>query len=195
LPVNSCQIPQNPSTTGITANSATVGWTATPSAVGYRLEGRQVGAPGVQASILSGTSRTFNIFKPNRTYEWRVAASCDSIRLSPYTGWNSFTTLPSVTREGEEGFGGLPEPAPVMLGVYPVPFNERFGIHYALEGKGPVALQLVDLLGREAYRADLGVQEPGAYFREFNDINLPAGTYLLRLCAGEQCSERRVVRQ
>jgi len=195
LPVNSCQIPQNPMTTGIAANSATVSWTASPSAVGYRLEGRQVGAAGVQASILSGNSRTYNIFKPNRNYEWRVAASCDGIRLSPYTAWNPFTTLPFVEREGVEGFAGLSDPAPLMLGVYPVPFDERFGIHYAVEGSGSVSLQLIDLLGREVYRADLGVQAPGAYFREFNEVNLSSGAYVLRLCAGEQCSERQVVRQ
>ncbi len=195
LPVNSCQIPQNPVTAGITANTATVSWDATPSAVGYRLEGRQVGLAGVQIALLTTNSRTFGIFKPGRNYEWRVAASCDGVNISPYTAWNGFTTPTTFSREEQADLAVLENPAPMLIGVYPVPFNERFGVHFGVQGNGPVSLQLLDLLGRETLRTDLGDLLPGAYFREFSPGQIPSGAYLLRLCAGNLCAERQVVRQ
>ena len=195
LPVNSCQIPQNPITSSIGATTATVSWDATPTAIGYRLEGRQVGVAAIRAALLTTNSRTLGIFMPGRSYEWRVAASCDGLNLSPYTGWNVFTTSAFVSKLEAAESGILQNPEPIMLGVYPVPFNERFGIHFAVEGSGPVDLSLFDMAGREALREDLGQMEPGAYFREFNSNSIPGGAYLLRLCSDGQCTERQVVRQ
>ncbi len=196
LPVNSCQIPQNPTTTGIGANTATVNWTASPGAVGYRIQGRQVGKPGVQSIIQTANTRTLNIFQPGRSYEWRVAASCDGINQSPYTAWNPFTTSSIVTKEEFPGETDLwQNPAPLFIGVYPVPFDVRFGVHFAVEGSGDVQIQLFDLQGREVMNAVFADLLPGAYFREFAVEGLSAGAYVLQICSDGNCSERQVVRQ
>jgi alkaline phosphatase D len=195
LPVNSCLIPQNPVTSGITATSATVSWDATPLAVGYLIQGRRVGLPGIQSSTTPVNSRTFGIFQPGTSYEWRVAASCDGVNVSPFSAWNPFTTASFLSREEPAGLSAWTDPAPVMLGVYPVPFRDRFGIHFGVEGSGAVSSTLFDLQGRQVQTWDLGTLHPGGHFREFQVPDLPSGTYLLKLCAGNECSERQVQRQ
>lgn len=189
-PVNSCGIPANPSTTGITSNAATMSWDGSPSAVGYLLQGQRVGFPGTKNVKLNTNSRTFNIFKPARSYQWRVAATCDSVNLSPYTAWQGFTT----------DSAGMRLAAPVLheprfLGVYPVPFVDRVGVHFALTGESPVQARMIDVNGRVVAQEDFGTLPAGAFFREWTAGQLASGTYVLQLCSGGLCAERTVVKQ
>ena len=114
--------------------SAEVSWDAVAGAIGYELQGRQVGGAFRDVNI-SGTSRTFNIFKAGRSYEWQVRANCGASGVSAYTALQGFTMPSSRTLAGG-GFSMLPNPAQyrVVMDLY---FAE-----------GEVDIQILDLTGR-----------------------------------------------
>jgi hypothetical protein len=194
-PVNSCAIPTNPSTSAITATQATFQWDATPGAVGYLLQGQEVGVGSLRGIKQAGTSRTLSVFIPGRTYTWRVASSCDAINRSPFTAWQTFTTDTMSLREPLEAAWDMPVLEPRLLGVYPVPFVDRIGVHLAVSGGSPISAALVDVQGRVWEEQNFGVLPAGAYFREWEAGSLAPGTYVLRVCAGTACSERAVIKQ
>ncbi len=186
-PVNSCAIPGNPVTAAVGATQATVSWDPTPGAVGYLLEGQPLGAPSVRRVRVPGTGRTFTLFDPATTYRWRVAASCDSVNLSPFTAWQVFTT--------DSGSARLAAQGPQLLGVYPVPFEERLGLQFALPAAARVTARLIDASGRTGWERDFGRLAAGAHFVEDSAGHLAAGTWVLQLCADGWCAERTVLKR
>ncbi|MDE2996244.1 MAG: DUF1501 domain-containing protein [Bacteroidota bacterium] len=86
----------------------------------------------------------------------------------------------------------LPEKV-TLESVYPNPMQRDARVVMELDSAGPVALSLVDILGRPVMRQDLGVLQAG---RQDVPISLPdnvaTGTYILRVRHGQQSVTRPV---
>ncbi len=195
-PVNSCFIPQNPEPLSVSDVSAMLRWDKSPDARMYKLEGRVAGSAALPLERYSKSTYKFlGALSPGLTYEWRVASICKDSSTSPFTDWIAFsTTDPDLKQAGSDSLSFFM--APFILNVQPMPFHNVLGLHFQVEGKGLVRLQLFDFAGHQVFAQDLGMFEPGLHFRETVVDQLPeAGIYLLRLYSGNQYVDRIVVRQ
>ncbi len=68
---------------------------------------------------------------------------------------------------------------------YPNPFNPQTHIAFQLPAAREVTLEVFDLLGRRISVLVNGVLEAGDHAVTFNAGDLPNGTYMYRLTAGE----------
>lgn len=189
-PINSCAIPENLVTSAVTEFSATFSWDASPGAVGYLLQGQLLGSSILGSIQTSNISESVFILDPGSTYQWRVAASCDSVNISPFTEWQIFSTDSIVLRKAS-----LESGSPQMLGVYPVPFQERIGVHFSIDKQVSVSTRLIDAQGQIIDQQNLGNLDEGAYFREWQVRDVSSGSYWLQLCAGSICTQRQVQKQ
>jgi hypothetical protein len=170
-----CDVPANPTTTIVAApTSAQVSWDAVPGAVGYLLQGRQVGGSFRDVSI-TGTSRVFNIFKANRSYEWRVQADCGGAGLSGYTALQGFT-MPA-SRQAD----ALP-----MI-VAPNPATDRAFVDL-LFAEGEAHIEILDLAGRVLQARTFPA---GTARAELDLSDLAPGTYVV---SGQVDGQRQVSR-
>lgn len=104
-------------------------------------------------------------------------------------------------RVGERTYGtawpvaaAAPEQPPSStLTVYPNPFRDRLIVHATLPHPGPVTLRLVDALGREVVRQDLGVRPAGALVVDLPSVRLAAGVYGLVVTVGGRVVAREAV--
>ena len=73
-----------------------------------------------------------------------------------------------------------------LLQNYPNPFNPETTIDYALPQANKVRLTVYNLLGHEAAVLVDGLQSAGRHTVRFNASDLPSGTYVYRLEAGDR---------
>ncbi len=76
---------------------------------------------------------------------------------------------------------------------FPNPFNPSTVIKYSLQVKSQVQLDVFNALGEEVKQLVNEVKEAGQYSIEFNASNLPSGTYLYRLQAGDYVETKKMV--
>ncbi len=176
--VPTCDVPANPTTTIVAApTSAQMSWDPVSGATGYELQGRKVGAAFRNVNI-SGTSRTFNIFKGGRTYEWQVRANCGAAGVSAYTPLQLFT-MPNA-REGmtDKGFALAPNPAKERV---------QLDLFFA---EGAVQVEVLDLTGRTV----LSTQFPDGRAAVALDLTaLGNGSYLVRASQNGQAAMQRLL--
>jgi len=164
-----CDIPAGLTSTILSApTTASTSWTAVSGATGYDLQGRQAGGAWRDVAV-SGTSRTFNIFKANRTYEWRVQADCGASGVSGYSAIQSF--LMPASRLGATGS---------EMSLFPNPANSELTIDLMASIAGQVDLVVVDLLGRALMTQTVTVDGAAARV-QLNVSNLNNGTYLVQM--------------
>ncbi|MBL0018705.1 MAG: T9SS type A sorting domain-containing protein [Bacteroidetes bacterium] len=77
--------------------------------------------------------------------------------------------------------------------VYPNPFADALSVELSSPGNGKADLVLYDLSGRKV-REVLGASTAGNVIA-LNGLDLPAGTYMLRVTVGNATTTRKVVRQ
>ena len=83
--------------------------------------------------------------------------------------------------------------APIaFFGNYPNPFDKEVYANYYLHKPAKVEVSLFDLLGNEIASRDFGMQGVGQHFVGFQNLDLPAGTYLFRFKAGAYETARKV---
>lgn len=76
--------------------------------------------------------------------------------------------------------------------IYPNPFSDRASASIHIDRTSPVQIVLVDMLGRERLRQDLGTLSAGEHTMSLNADGLEAGTYLVRV-SSEGRSDTRLV--
>ena len=76
---------------------------------------------------------------------------------------------------------------------YPNPFNPSTKIRYALDETAEVTLSVFDISGRLVDLLDAGTRAAGVYEATFDAGDLPSGTYVYRLEAGEYVETRSMV--
>jgi hypothetical protein len=76
---------------------------------------------------------------------------------------------------------------------YPNPFNPSTKIQFEIPEAGFVSLKVYNLLGQEVAALVNDRLEAGRYRAEFDASNLPSGTYLYRLQAGDFLETRKMI--
>lgn len=78
---------------------------------------------------------------------------------------------------------------------YPNPFNPSTTIKYSVGERSHVTVRVMNLLGQEVHAPLVDeVDEPGTYQIDFTDAdNLPSGTYIYRMDAGNFSASKRMV--
>ncbi len=78
---------------------------------------------------------------------------------------------------------------------YPNPFNPSTTINYSVGERTKVTIRVMNLLGQEVHTPLVDqVQDPGQYKIDFTDAdNLPSGTYIYRMDAGNFSASKRMV--
>jgi hypothetical protein len=137
---------------------------------------------------IEGTSYTAVGLTYNTLHYWRLVAS----GLGGASNWSdvwSFTTV-GVTSV-EEGIPSVPK-AYVLSQSYPNPFNPTTTIQFELPQRGYVTLRVFDLLGKEVACLVSEALGPGSYKARWQ-ADVPSGTYIYRLQAGEYVGTRKMV--
>ena len=80
-----------------------------------------------------------------------------------------------------------------LMGNYPNPFNPETTIDYALPQANKVRLTVYNLLGHEVAVLVDGLQSAGRHTVRFNASDLPSGTYVYRLEAGDRIVTRSMM--
>ena len=75
-------------------------------------------------------------------------------------------------------------PSSIDLNVFPNPTNAAFNIAYELNTIQDVILKLYDILGRQVWQNNIGVQSPGDYRLSFAGDYLPSGKYFVYVGLG-----------
>lgn len=73
---------------------------------------------------------------------------------------------------------------------FPNPFNPSTSVGYQLSGASPVSLRIFDMLGKEVATLVEREQAAGAHTVTWNAGNLPSGTYIYRIMAGNYVESR-----
>jgi len=81
-----------------------------------------------------------------------------------------------------------------VIGVYPNPFINHFGLQYYVMEKADYSLQLVDVTGRVVYTKDMGERDKGLQFDNFEGLNLPSGNYSIILKGGNNNITRSIIK-
>jgi len=76
---------------------------------------------------------------------------------------------------------------------YPNPFNPSTKISYSLPEASFVTLKVYDMLGREIVTLVNEAKPSGKYEVEFNASELPSGTYVYKLTAGNYQTMRKML--
>ncbi len=76
---------------------------------------------------------------------------------------------------------------------YPNPFNPSTVINYEVPNSGLVELDVYDLLGKQVASLVKSYMEPGKYNVSFDASNLPSGTYIYTIKAGNYVESKKMV--
>ncbi len=126
----------------------------------------------------SGTTKTSN--------EWFVDVTADPPPVNPpQTNTLSADNLKSeVNALSKENEVAETPKSYTLEQNYPNPFNPTTRISYSIVESGFVTLKVFDILGREVATLVNEVKPAGRFEVEFNASELPTGTYIYRLTAG-----------
>lgn len=81
----------------------------------------------------------------------------------------------------------------VLYQNYPNPFNPYTKIRYQLPKESEVSIKIYDVLGAEVISLVNETQGPGYYEVEINGSDLPSGTYMFRMIAGDFVEAKKMV--
>ena len=101
--------------------------------------------------------------------------------------WYTVPASSDVKRQGEAtGFA--------LAQNYPNPFNPSTTIEFSIPERTKVTLRVMNLLGEEVQRViDGEYYDPGTYRADFIAEDLPSGTYVYRLEAGNHVMSKKMV--
>ena len=100
------------------------------------------------------------------------------------------SVLPPFTVDSE---ATSPEPTVgFALVVYPNPVRERATLVLRLAERSPVAVEVVDVLGRVVLRRDAAAYGPGEHPLVLDAARWPSGVYVVRVEAGSERRSRRI---
>jgi hypothetical protein len=144
--------------------------------------------PGEGTDTLRTAVKRYYSFSPGHTIDVRHAAGigyvfeenelgAEGIYYARVGGVEYGEPRLAVSAEGGPGAAGTA----LAVEAWPNPFRDRLTVALTLSGGGPAVLQVVDMLGREVARRDLGALAAGAHTLPLDLGPLPAGAYVVRL--------------
>lgn len=166
----------------LNADSAAFRWNKTsPTATKYwfqiALDSNFTAFPVTDSTVTD----TVKVFKPlisNTTYYWRVRGGTSG-------GWGAYSATRSFSVKITSV--ALPQGVPgdfVLNQNYPNPFNPTTEITFGIPKESRVRLELYNMLGQNVATLVDEVMTGGYHMVRVNSDNLPSGTYLYRMTAG-----------
>ena len=83
----------------------------------------------------------------------------------------------------------------ISLQVYPNPVSDKAVVRYQLTEASPVAITIMDMMGRVVMLQDFSHQSAGLYIEELDMARFPAGVYLCRLQTTEGTETTKLVKR
>jgi len=114
-----------------------------------------------------------------------------AVKLIPGAGKGYLADTESI--EADEAVDALLPTEYNLSANYPNPFNPVTTIEFALPQSRAVSLVVYDMLGREVQVLVRGDLQAGYHRVQFNAAQLPSGTYLYRLVAGDYSRVQKMV--
>ena len=173
-PVFVCEMPLNPTTGIVNPTKANVSWDPVAEADGYLIQGRRQGDSTWITKKSLNNFKSFNIFIPGESYEWRVAAGClGGSDTSDFTAIQPFT-MPPVLRDQISNVTNL------NISSYPNPASNSLTINGI---EGTESLEIRDITGRLVHTANITNSDNVTLIDVSDWID---GIYLVRLTDSDQ---------
>ena len=117
---------------------------------------------------------------------------------NPVNGNRFNYRLKQIDTDGKYEFSNVIEADIVPGGYflnqnYPNPFNPATKITYQISKESKVVIRVYDMLGAEVVSLVDETKEPGNYEVNFNGVNLPSGTYIYRMTAGNFVEVKKMI--
>lgn len=160
----------------------------------------------INNAYISGPSREeFSVVTPMPISIESNKSANIKVRFMPTEGGNKVAYLNLLNNSGNPGTvelrgnsittGVTGEPIAVAFGItqtYPNPFNEMTTVAYTLSARSNVVVRVFNQLGEEVATLVNGVQNGGEHTVAFKAGILPAGSYVVRLEAGDQVATQKI---
>lgn len=79
------------------------------------------------------------------------------------------------------------------MNIYPVPATEEANVHFTLEEKENITIDLIDMTGRSISSEELGIVLPGEHVHGINVADLRSGMYFIQLSSPNGRSVERLI--
>lgn len=215
-----CPLPQNLSSSDITATSAKLNWGLVAGAVRYEVQYRSMIAPSVNRlweRVLVPGDVNFAVIsglKCNTYYQWRMRAVCDTLAPALNTGFTALQTFRTsacvnvsdklqnssdgVVEDRSDEAQNLTPESNFLNDNFPNPFNPSTGIGYSVAEDGFVKLEVFNTLGQRVSLLVNEFRQKGSYKvtwhgTDDNGSALPGGIYFYKLTAGDFVSVKKMV--
>ena len=156
----------------------------TSSSVG----GELVNSDGLVVAVNNSTSSNpFTLTAPSAgTYTVNAGYK------NPSKEWGSTSAVITVTGVDEELIGLKPESFALYTN-YPNPFNPATKIRYAIAQTAFTTLRVYSILGKEIATLVNQEKTPGVYELNFDGSDIPSGTYIYKLQAGDYTKTKKML--
>ncbi len=141
--------------------------------------------PVIDIAMVADTTASvlFGSLQNNTDYFWRCRAMASDHSDSSH--WSECDSFNIVMVDGIDPDGNMIPDKFMLEQSYPNPFNAAANIRYSLPKSSHVSLEIYDLLGNLVVTPVSEHQEAGQHQYVWKADQLPSGTYLYRLKAGE----------
>ena len=95
----------------------------------------------------------------------------------------------------DDGVGVEDQPHIATMQVYPNPVSDKAVVRYQLMEASPVAITIMDMMGRVVMQQDFSNQSAGLHIEELDMARFPAGVYLCRLQTAKGTETTKLVKR
>ena len=95
----------------------------------------------------------------------------------------------------DDGVGVEDQPHIATMQVYPNPMSDKAVVRYQLMEASPVAITIMDMMGRVVMQQDFSNQSAGLHIEELDMARFPAGVYLCRLQTAKGMETTKLVKR
>jgi hypothetical protein len=185
---SSCTTAPTGLSSSVGASNVVLSWNPVPGSVGCQVSAVRTvplgggGTRNVLGTEPTSTSVPISLVGSGTTWDWQVRCACnlDPIDATPFSAWNAFTV-----------------PAPRMGGnatatIFPNPTSGTTWVDYETTADAIARVRVVNTLGQTVLAQNEAVFA-GNNRLELNTDQLPGGTYIVEVVAGDNFSVETLV--
>lgn len=138
--------------------------------------------------------KTANNYNETAVSIWQTLSGSNKLNESSILS-SEKTNIPAAPDEPPFNYSRTKELSkPILLNVYPNPFNSNIFINYVLTTKGNIDISITDLNGKNVKNVVNKIQEKGNYFVNIETDNLKKGTYFLTISSQGKITSKKIVK-